>query len=61
MTCLLFSYSITEFQVSGPHGMKGQFKKEDFGKVSTSQTWTPQESDFDRFVPICFTAEATDA
>ncbi|XP_008295628.1 deleted in malignant brain tumors 1 protein-like [Stegastes partitus] len=52
--------SILDFQVSGPHNMTKNFKDGELGKAEVTMSWTPQQSDLYRFVPVCFTAEAKD-
>lgn len=50
--------TIQDFQVSGPYNMTKAFKDDQFGKAEVTLSWTPQQSDLYRFVPVCFTAEA---
>lgn len=49
---------IFDFQLSGPSNMtKSSFQNDNDGIAQVQVTWTPQESDVYRHVPICFTAE----
>ncbi|XP_027136823.1 uncharacterized protein LOC109142424 isoform X1 [Larimichthys crocea] len=52
--------SIHDFQVSGPHNMSKVLTDESLGKAELTLSWTPQQSDLYRFVPICFTAETNE-
>ncbi|XP_052008317.1 uncharacterized protein LOC127661594 [Xyrauchen texanus] len=49
--------SIVDFQVSGPFNMSKTLRNEDHGVSVATLTWTPQETDLYRHVPVCFTAE----
>ncbi|KAM7424730.1 hypothetical protein PAMA_000877 [Pampus argenteus] len=51
---------IYDFQVSGPQNMVKEFKDQTLGKAEVTLSWTPEESDLYRFVPVCFTAETND-
>ncbi|KAM3625284.1 uncharacterized protein V6R79_009628 [Siganus canaliculatus] len=53
--------NIFDFQVSGPGNMAKKFTDEKNGKAKLTLSWTPQQSDLYRFVPVCFTAETTEA
>ncbi|XP_015252200.1 PREDICTED: uncharacterized protein LOC107098855 [Cyprinodon variegatus] len=48
---------IQSFQVSGPQNMTQEFRTGSNGKAEATLTWTPNESDANRFIPVCFTAE----
>ncbi|KAJ7994602.1 hypothetical protein DPEC_G00251170 [Dallia pectoralis] len=48
---------IFDFQISGPPNMTKTVKDEGFGVTRLVLAWTPQESDRNRHIPICFTAE----
>lgn len=50
--------SISDFQVSGPFNMSKTLRDEGHGVTVATLTWTPQERDLYRHVPVCFTAEA---
>lgn len=52
--------SINDFQVSGPKNMTKVFKDDVNGKAEVVLSWTPQQSDLYRFVPVCFTAETNE-
>ncbi|XP_070766241.1 scavenger receptor cysteine-rich domain-containing protein DMBT1-like [Enoplosus armatus] len=52
--------SIHDFQVSGPQNMTKVFKDGKNGKAGVTLSWTPQQSDLYRFVPVCFTAETNE-
>lgn len=54
------SSSIRSFQVSGPQNMTKQFTDKGNGKAELKLSWTPQETDVYRFVPVCFTAETNE-
>ncbi|KAI7802151.1 uncharacterized protein LOC130562808 [Triplophysa rosa] len=49
--------SILDFQVSGPFNMSKTLRDEGHGVTVATLTWTPQERDLHRHVPVCFTAE----
>ncbi|XP_051952680.1 uncharacterized protein LOC127622689 [Xyrauchen texanus] len=49
--------SIFDFQVSGPSNMSKTLRNEDHGVTVATLSWTPQEMDLYRHVPVCFTAE----
>ncbi|KAM7405642.1 hypothetical protein PAMP_000076 [Pampus punctatissimus] len=51
---------IYDFQVSGPQNMVKEFKDETLGKAEVTLSWTPEENDVYRFVPVCFTAETNE-
>ncbi|XP_034716059.1 uncharacterized protein LOC117936763 [Etheostoma cragini] len=53
--------SIHDFQVSGPQNMSKVFKDDEFGKAEVILSWTPQQSDLYRSVPVCFTAETNES
>ena len=53
----LHSWSINDFQVSGPQNMTKEFKAGEQGTAELILSWTPQHSDLYRIVPVCFTAE----
>lgn len=55
-----FSWSINDFQVSGPPNMTKEFTDEVDGKAKVTLSWTPLEKDLHRFVPVCFTAETSE-
>ncbi|XP_036951660.1 uncharacterized protein LOC119018250 [Acanthopagrus latus] len=52
--------SIHDFQVSGPDNMTKVFRDEENGKAEVTLSWTPQQEDLYRFVPVCFTAETNE-
>ncbi|XP_044057024.1 uncharacterized protein LOC122878364 [Siniperca chuatsi] len=52
--------SIIDFQVSGPQNMTKAFNDDTNGKAEVTLSWTPQQSDLYRFVPVCFTAETNE-
>ncbi|KAK2894451.1 hypothetical protein Q8A67_011680 [Cirrhinus molitorella] len=49
--------SIVDFQVSGPFNMSKTLKSESNGVLVATLTWTPQETDLYRRVPVCFAAD----
>ncbi|KAF3686761.1 CUB and zona pellucida-like domain-containing protein 1 [Channa argus] len=51
---------INDFQVSGPENMTKVFTYGISGKADVTLSWTPQQSDLSRVVPLCFTAETND-
>ncbi|XP_054877059.1 ZP domain-containing protein-like [Poeciliopsis prolifica] len=48
---------IQVFQVSGPQNVTKDFRSGSDGKTEITLSWTPQESDANKLVPICFTAD----
>ncbi|XP_071345849.1 zona pellucida sperm-binding protein 2-like [Trachinotus anak] len=52
--------SIHDFQVSGPQNMSKEFRDKTSGTAEVTVSWTPQQSDLYRFVPVCFTAETNE-
>ncbi|XP_029354288.1 uncharacterized protein LOC115041120 [Echeneis naucrates] len=48
---------INDFQINGPQNMSKLFKEGESGKAEVTVSWTPQQSDLYRFIPVCFTAE----
>ncbi|KAM9367046.1 uncharacterized protein ABDE67_006183 [Symphorus nematophorus] len=52
--------SIHDFQVSGPQNMTKVFSDGKAGKADVTLSWTPQQSELYRFVPVCFTAETNE-
>ncbi|KAM4744348.1 uncharacterized protein FYW61_000454 [Anableps anableps] len=48
---------IQRFQVSGPQNMTKEFRSGSDGKAEVTLSWTPKESDANKLVPVCFTAE----
>ncbi|MED6265002.1 hypothetical protein CHARACLAT_021018, partial [Characodon lateralis] len=48
---------IQSFQVSGPNNMTQEFRTESNGKAEVTMSWTPNEMDVNRLIPVCFTAE----
>ncbi|KAM6980500.1 uncharacterized protein FYW47_000214 [Aplochiton taeniatus] len=53
--------TVYDFQISGPSNMTKTFQKGQFGKVEATLSWTPQQSDLQRLVPVCFTAETNES
>ncbi|XP_022603042.1 uncharacterized protein LOC111223249 isoform X1 [Seriola dumerili] len=53
--------SIYDFQVSGPQNMSKVFRDANSGIAEVTVSWTPQQSDLYRFVPVCFTAETNES
>ncbi|KAI1895953.1 hypothetical protein AGOR_G00112080 [Albula goreensis] len=54
--------NIYDFQLSGPYNMtKVSFQNKSDGVAQVDVTWTPQESDVYRHVPVCFTAETPES
>ncbi|XP_035507868.1 uncharacterized protein LOC118320851 [Morone saxatilis] len=49
--------SIYDFQVSGPRNMTKVFSDGQNGKAEVTLSWTPDQSDLYRYIPVCFTAE----
>ncbi|XP_033847686.2 uncharacterized protein LOC117393785 [Periophthalmus magnuspinnatus] len=49
--------SIKDFQISGPRNMTKVFKDNSLGRAEVTLSWTPQQTDLYRHVPVCFTAE----
>uniref|UniRef100_A0A8C1T6G6 ZP domain-containing protein n=1 Tax=Cyprinus carpio TaxID=7962 RepID=A0A8C1T6G6_CYPCA len=49
--------SIYDFQVSGPSNMSKTLTSESNGVLVATLTWTPQETDLYRRVPVCFAAD----
>lgn len=40
--------------------MTKAFKQNTFGKAEVTLSWTPQDGDLYRIVPVCFTAETNE-
>ncbi|XP_070821654.1 uncharacterized protein [Chaetodon trifascialis] len=53
--------SINDFQISGPLNMSKEFTDEAHGKAKIALSWTPEDSDVHRVVPVCFTAETNES
>ncbi|KAK2853659.1 hypothetical protein Q5P01_006320 [Channa striata] len=51
---------IQDFQVSGPENMTKVFTYGTSGTADVTLSWTPQQSDLFRVVPLCFTAETNE-
>ncbi|XP_057707332.1 uncharacterized protein LOC130925722 [Corythoichthys intestinalis] len=52
---------IHDFQVSGPHDLKKEFRDHEHGTAELTLTWTPRNSDAYRVAPVCFTAETNES
>ncbi|CAN9506617.1 unnamed protein product [Ophioblennius macclurei] len=54
------SASIEDFQVSGPQNVSKTFKNDTQGKAELTLSWTPQDQDLNRDVPVCFSAQTNE-
>ncbi|XP_029964185.1 zona pellucida sperm-binding protein 1-like [Salarias fasciatus] len=49
--------SVEDFQVSGPQNITKAIRDDTAGDAELTLSWTPQEGDVHRDVPLCFTAQ----
>ncbi|XP_026176207.1 uncharacterized protein LOC113138184 isoform X2 [Mastacembelus armatus] len=52
--------TIHDFQISGPQNMTKVFADGRYGVAAVTLSWTPQQRDLHRLVPVCFTAETNE-